>query len=317
MSKIIRNWRNWKPPKAPNGSHNPLSLDKSHGLGGNFNVDSLKLKINDNIKPIKAIKTKSGIKKVKFSQQVNKSMVKSLRKSDKDAVEDYFQECLEWSESINRDFRRNNDRAVSVISKVKNSKNKRLATTLATIISKIADDDIGEPIIGDDEWDTNELLLRSITKRNINQCRMSRERENIVITLDTSPSCNYNSIFYSKIAYLSCKIGNADIYAAPNARITHKMNRRTGKYDKLWDTEDKNDLDKLYCHMDTINKYFNNKTIMHFSDNDGSNYIRKASFNNKFYWFHTDRNPYIGNFKGKLFTSNCENNFINQIKKMR
>ena len=154
------------------------------------------------------------------------------------------------------------------------------------MVSKLAEERSGDVIIGEDEWDLQELMMRSITKRNIYSCMQSRERENIVMVLDSSPSCQSTSELYAKIAMLSVKIGCLDIYLAPNAYVTHKMNNKSYKYEPIFDSS--KDSSFIVCGMDELHNFFKNRVILYFGDWDGEYMIAKASQTNEIHWFNKE-----------------------------
>ena len=151
----------------------------------------------------------------------------------------------------------------------------------------------------------------------------SRERENIVLVLDSSPSCERSARFYSKIAYLSCKLGNLDIYLAPNARITHKMNAKTREYEKVFDIN--KDKDMLLFDMDALHNFFRNRVILFFGDYDGMRQICGASENNEVYWLNNDyedkqyHDEFLcgQKFHGTVFNVSSKEDLINTIRKLR
>jgi hypothetical protein len=233
-----------------------------------------------------------------------------------------FEDHVAWSEGVQRDLthKTNQNRVVSMLNTVEITKNKRLASSLAVMISKLAEDMIGEPVIGDDEWDFDALLNRSFTKRNINHCKQSREMDKIVISLDTSPSCRHLSKFYTTIAHLSCKLGLVDIYASPNGYVTHMFNSRTMKYEPIFDIE--KDQDYIKAGLQTLDNFFHNRAIIHFSDCDGYEYIINSSANNTMHWFscdYVDSKWYArrNQWHGTLYEVYDEESFLTTIRKMR
>jgi len=146
-------------------------------------------------------------------------------------------------------------------------------------------------------------MMRSITKRNIYSCMQSRERENIVLVLDSSPSCQSTSELYAKIALLSVKIGCLDIYLAPNAYVTHKMNSKSYEYEPIFDLS--KDSSFIICGMDELHNFFKNRVILYFGDWDGEDMISKASQTNEIHWFNKD------------YTYRTSYRFIDYIKKQQ
>jgi len=78
---------------------------------------------------------------------------------------------------------------------------KRITATFARMISKIAEDLSGWPIAGDDQWSMPDLMARHLDRRPLSQCRLSREKEAVVVILDTSGSCLEQArLFFSVIS---------------------------------------------------------------------------------------------------------------------
>lgn len=190
-------------------------------------------------------------------------------------------------------------------------KERRIAHTFTVIIAKIAEDLGGWPTDGDDEWDVDALMRRRMTLQNLSRCRRSREKESVVLILDTSGSCLPQARFYSRIAGASLGSGDIDLYIAPNAGL-HARRSRNG-----WDPVDSTDWK------------FSGRTIIFFGDFDGGDAVVEASWRNTVYWFCSEGNRYptmkahpwcsytIKEFRGKFFECNSENDFLRLIKKVR
>jgi len=163
---------------------------------------------------------------------------------------------------------------------------RRMSIDFARIISKIAEDNSGSIIEGSDFWDVNKLISRVIDNRNILHCKSSRELESVVLILDSSPSCESYAQLYSELAVTASNFDDVDMYNAPNARITHR-------YDKK-----QKDFTVCMSFDDIINdahrwKYFKNRVIMFFGDFDGTRVVLDNTYNNKVYWFCTESEDYI------------------------
>jgi len=157
-------------------------------------------------------------------------------------------------------------------------KNRRLGATFARAISKIAEDSYGAVTEGDDFWDTDRLAMRSINKESIYKCRNSREKQNIIVILDSSPSCSQLSDLYSKIAIECINYGDVELYDAPNARLVHMYSHKQQKFAKFLTIEDiKKDV-----HSWSL---FKNRTIIFFGDFDGAHIVFKNTIHNKVYYF--------------------------------
>ena len=271
---------------------------------------------------VKAVKYKNRVKKAVpakaqiVSSNLNK-LKKNYSKSNVDAIirqrqDEHYQEN-EWSKEFI--YYVNDESAKNTFKEHINSKDKRLQSMFARLISKYAEDYAGEAIIGEDEWDIDELMLRSITKRNIYSCKQSRDKIDIALVLDSSPSCHEESKLFHTLASLSNRLGNVDIYLAPNARLSHIFNSKTMSYDKLF--EDGDDIISVKGHH--MHNYFHNRTVFFFGDNDGRIIINKCSVNNKVYWFNRDHDSELinKNFKGTAYKCKTREQLINIIKGIR
>ena len=163
---------------------------------------------------------------------------------------------------------------------------RRMSVDFARIVSKIAEDNSGSIIDGGDFWDVNKLIARVIDNRNILHCKSSRELESVVLLLDSSPSCSQYAKLYSELAVTASNFDDVDMYNAPNARITHRYNKKQKDFTVCMSFDDIiNDAHKW--------KYFKNRVIMFFGDFDGINVVLKNTYNNKVYWFCTESEDYI------------------------
>lgn len=312
MSKLIkRDWRNWQPPATSSYSEKLSNYGKMYSIKSskdapNITKDIPAIPINP-IKPSKIhpIRLKNNKGGVKFNKNNLDLKSKDFSKHRIEQALDNYDNNITWSNRFDNECKhdKNDKRTKSVFAIAKESKDKRLANTLAIMVSKLAEERSGDVIIGEDEWDLQELMMRSITKRNIYSCMQSRERENIVLVLDSSPSCQSTSELYAKIALLSVKIGCLDIYLAPNAYVTHKMNSRSYKYEPIFDLS--KDSSFIICGMDELHNFFKNRVILYFGDWDGEDMISKASQTNELHWFNKD------------YTYRTSYRFIDYIKKQQ
>ena len=165
---------------------------------------------------------------------------------------------------------------------LKDVRDRRLGVELSRIISKLAEDNIGANTEGEDFWDCDRLAMRQITRESIFNCRMSREKHNIIIILDSSPSCSDYANFYSSIASQCVKYGDIELYDAPNARLVHYYKSREKAFVKFL-TED--DI------INSVHKWsmFKNRTIIFFGDLDGFEIAINGTANNKVYYFSTGK----------------------------
>ena len=163
---------------------------------------------------------------------------------------------------------------------LKDVKNRRLGVELARTISKLAEDNIGAYTEGDDFWDCDRLAMRQITKESIFNCKMSREKHNIIIILDSSPSCSRYANFYGKIASQCVQYGDVELYDGPNARLVHIYKPREKSFVTFLTAED---------IFNNVHEWslFKNRTIIFFGDNDGLYTVLKNTVHNKVYYFYT------------------------------
>ena len=164
------------------------------------------------------------------------------------------------------------------------SRNKRYGTAFANLIAKLAEDNSGNDIDGDEFWDEQLLTERTITRYNINKCKKDKTKERIVLMLDTSPSCRSVADFYGLIANIAEGYDDIEIYDVPNGRIVHKYSRRYKKFVPAWNLEDI--INKAYEW-----KYMKNRTVLMFSDSDCTDIVEKnIGINNIIVLCHERRN---------------------------
>jgi hypothetical protein len=187
---------------------------------------------------------------------------------------------------------------------------RRLSTEFARVMAKIAEDLAGWPVEGDDEWSVPALMKRRLTCENIVECRQSREKDSIVVILDTSGSCLPQAKFYALIASAAVQAGDVDLYTAPNAGLNAEKTRLGWRKleDGTWS--------------------FYRRTIIFFGDYDGGDTVIESSWDNKIYWFSSEGHRYpamslhpwcsysLKQFYGKYYNCNSENDFFTLIKKI-
>ena len=335
MDKLIkRDWRNWKQPQTPSGS-TVSALGESQELGADVQkcIKKVKLPKFEISSKYKSIPKTSKIpsKRPKLNLGGGNYTKQNLDLKTKDFCDAHvdnmmmdYEQNIEWSNDFNNSIKwaQNQGRARNVFTVANESKDKRLANTLSIMVSKLAEDRVGEVTIGEDEWDIEQLMMRGITKRNIYSCMQSRERENIALVLDSSPSCQSEAELYSKMAYLSAKIGCLDIYLAPNAYVTHKYNIRTGLYDAIFDKD--NDKNAILLELDKLHNFFKNRVVLFFGDWDGQQTILDASCHNEVHWFHSefrydeqDDIPHLRRYNGAIYACKTREDLISTIKTIR
>ncbi len=187
----------------------------------------------------------------------------------------------------------------------------RIINTFAIIVSKVAEDLAGWPIEGDDEWSIPRLMSRRITREPVGNCRQSREKDSVVVILDTSGSCLPQARFYNRIAAAAVQVGDVELYAAPNAGLESRRSRHGWQTlpDKAWP--------------------FRQRTIIFFGDYDGGDAVVEASWHNKVYWFCSEGTRYpsmaqhpwcsytMRYFRGRYFDCNNDDDFLRLLRKVR
>jgi len=321
MSLIDKGWRKWNP-KSVSGKKKPSQQD-GKGEGDSFPLANFKLGSKPlKRKPIPIVRGSSSIKGMPSSIKA-KQLVSILSRDEVDLNRASYRKYLSWSndseyedkarkEREHRRYRINNGQAPKDFDlTMKHLKKRRLSNMLATMVGKIAEDRAGEPIIGNDEWSVPEILNRVMTRVNINSCKQTRERERIVIILDTSPSCSKQASFFIDIAKASANLNDLEMYDAPNAFIVKRYDKSLKKF-----------IDIGVEHASTLMQWgtFRNRTIIFFGDYDGNRILAKSSKYNNIYWFNPDyyRNSrHDRGYTGHHYLCRNEDDLIKLIKKMR
>ena len=322
MSLIDKGWRKWKP-KSVSGKKKPSQQD-GIGEGG--------LSPLANFKPV--LTTRKGITPIKGNTVVKSipnptklyRTVSLMTDNQRIGTKNKYRKYLRWSRDAENDskykekleeaqlkeYAINNEQAPKQFDlTMKILKKRRLSNMLATMVGKIAEDRAGEPIIGNDEWSVPEILNRVMTRVNINSCKQTREREKIVIILDTSPSCSKQASFFIDIAKASANLNDLEMYDAPNAFIVKRYDKSLKKF-----------IDIGVEHASTLMQWgtFRNRTIIFFGDYDGNRILAKSSKYNNIYWFNPEyyRNSrHDRGYTGHHYLCRNEDDLIKLIKKMR
>ena len=187
----------------------------------------------------------------------------------------------------------------------------RLAHVFTIIVSKVAEDLSGWPVPGDEEWDIPALMERHITRRPLAHCRRSREREAVVVILDTSGSCLPQARFYNQMADAAIQAGDVELYAAPNAGLRARRTREG------WEA------------LDDTSWGFHGRTIIFFGDFDGGDAVVESSWHNKIYWFCSEGDRYpsmaqhpwcsypMSYFHGRFYDCVDDDDFLRLWRKVR
>lgn len=207
---------------------------------------------------------------------------------------------------------RNRDQAFAIA--LQELRERRLQRAFATIVAKTAEDAASLPVEGDDEWDIESIMRRRLDHRPLWQCRQSRERERVVIVLDTSGSCYEQAEFFQRIANLAARLGDAEIYSAPNAVINNQLIAGEDRwvhapYGAQWP--------------------FRRRVVLFFGDFDGGDSVVEAARENRVYWFSCEGNRYqdmtehdwchysLAEFRGTYYDCQTDVDVIRLARKIR
>ena len=318
MSKSIkRDWRNWNPPSIPSKRSSP-AVSEGLDIVGASGVD-IKPREDKNPNAVRTFTVSATKKSLPTVKRVSNSQLQKLKlqhgehfDARVERFKHHAEELLEWDDDF--EYEINRKAAQSTFKAHIESKDKRLQGLFARMISKYAEDMVGEAIIGDDEWNMDELMLRSITRRNIYSCKQSREKSRIALVLDSSPSCQRESTLYHTLATLASKIGMVDIYLAPNARLTQVFNPKTKTYEKIFADLGLSNMTK----QNYMSNYFKNRVIFFFGDYDGRTIINQCAEHNTIHWFNQayDR-TLVHNNKYRIYKCSNRDDLITIIKGIR
>lgn len=290
VNNIIKNLQR-KAPAVQESDEFKLGMKK-------FNVGSSK---NINV-PISAKKTES-------LQAISKQRLRNNRS--------YAKENLS-----NRSWKVNTQRVESQFS-FNSLNNRKLSSNLALLFSKIAEERTGDKIAGRKKWDVNKVMFRRISKKLITQCKYSRDKEKIIILLDSSPSCSKMASLYSEISTEACRYEHVELYDAPNGHIHSVYSTSERKYVPLTDEE----LDNVYHWLG-----FEGRTIIYFGDEDGTSSLESSYGQNEIHWFFQGNRSYYTrreteatmkrlhkqwDGKVKLYKCNTVNEIIKAVKEIK
>ena len=325
---INRDWRNWNDSGKGAGAKKPAPLQpkKAVRLSGGFEIPA---SFTGNMKQNKNIKPPMG----SFPNNFNSKILYSKLFGGYDAkhdLENEYENDMEMGreanfnaskiEKVQREI--NLGKAKSAFDLERGLKIRRLSTVLANVISKLAEDQICEPIPGDEEWNIDDLLMRRITKMPVNSCRQSRERSNIVLMLDSSPSCSDEAAFYSSLAIGAVGMNVLDVYDAPNCKVIRKFDYKTKRFKEFMSKEEISAGIKGW-------DYIKGRTVLFFGDYDGTEEMIRESNHNKVYWFNPvfgnddcDDDFYLGDdnygkFLGNIYRCENDKDFIEILKKLK
>jgi hypothetical protein len=161
--------------------------------------------------------------------------------------------------------------------------NRKLGSTLALLFSKIAEERMGDKIIGEDKWDVEDIMFRRVSKKVITNCKYTREKKHLILVLDSSPSCKDMAQTYSEIATESAMFDDVEIYDAPNGYAHSIYDPLRKDFVHLNDEE----LDAMYLW-----NCLQGRTIIYFGDEDAVRSIDKSRKHNEIHWFYKSYSSY-------------------------
>ena len=326
---IKRNWRNWngKKDSSQQANKSELNTHSSSTDGDRGGVKPSPIAIDMKLQSKSGTlyvpssnKIKTGVTNAKSKYNFSNAL-KMLRKGIDTKYErsrgDY-RKYLTWSDHSAKRYSVN-DRTVnkSFELNMKILQKRRLANMLAIAVAKIAEDRAGEPVIGNDYWSVPELLNRVVSKQQLSSCKETREKEKIIIILDTSPSCEEQSAFYMDMAKSSCDLNDLEMYDAPNGFIVKEYDSKQKEFIPI-----PRDISNVFSEW----QMFNGRTIIFFGDYDGHRIINKVVNHNNIYWFnpvyseYRDDRIYYKRFAGgggNMYRCRNEKDFMNIVRKMR
>jgi hypothetical protein len=302
ITKLCSSWRNYtsvkvetqvtgtpQRPKKPNSTKPTINEAKpvvpsAKGVG--FPSPSASQVQNNYKKLSKKLDSQSGIKTMEEQMMHGEHNAKLELFMDKMRVHDYkkYRKFIEYRG--NKRLYRNLNPAKGQNIRIDKKGTRRLSTDFARIISKIAEDNSGELVDGNQKWDIDKILNRTLDNRNILHCKSTEELECLLLILDSSPSCERYAKMYAEIASVASEFSDVDMFNAPNARIFTKYNIRKKEFVKCWSAEDVINLAHKW-------KYFKNRTILFFGDSDGIRTVMNASLSNNIHWFTPDMAKHV------------------------
>lgn len=146
----------------------------------------------------------------------------------------------------------------------------RVARMFAVIVGKLAEDISYQEINGNEFWDAKKIMKRQIDNRPLHKCKKDYKQRKLALLVDTSPSCRDEAVFYSKISSGAMLRDDIDIFLCPNGHIDARFDREKMKF-VVDERSDRWELD--------------GRTILYFTDWDGSEEICHHSRSTNLYWF--------------------------------
>jgi hypothetical protein len=184
---------------------------------------------------------------------------------------------------------------------------RRLQMVFARIVGKLAEDFVGLPIAGDDEWDMDALLARSMDRRTLATCRQTREREALIVVMDISGSCRHHAEFFQSVSALAASQRDVELMSGNNGRIEAWWHAGTSTWRSI-----------------TCGRWpFRHRTILFFGDHDGQAIVTDASHRNRITWFSNETRErkaagvIPGHFNGLYVPCGNDADLIRVARKLR
>ena len=276
MLKTKPSWMNWKNKGGNNVSTGSSRVDAQNGEGADVmsapDPDVLLKKIMD------GSGFDSGVRKkpVRIPSKGSNNVTKNMDLEDiKYMVDDAVHHGRVWY--LGRGRHKENLQYVDKSFDYEYLRNRKLSSTLSLLFGKIAEERMGDRTEGADKWDIDKIMFRRISKKVITDCKYAREKQRLVLMLDSSPSCSSMANVYSQISTESANFDDLEIYDAPNGYAHSIYNPRDGKFTKL--TREEVEYTMLWGG-------FSGRTIIYFGDTDAARSIRASCKYNDIHWFY-------------------------------
>ena len=288
MRSAIPKWTRWKLSEKINTGSSRVDTQngKEADVKSAFNPSSIEEKLLQTMQNIQNVakdkKTITSNNRVRSTSKVpiksnNKTNSAIVREASDEQKDGYFEYCKKNNEQRKWNLYSKNEYKTESSFDYSTLRNRKLSYNLALLFSKLAEERSGERVIGEDNWDIKSIMFRSVTKKLINDCKYSKEKQRLVLMLDSSPSCEKMARMYSQIATESAKFDDVEIYDAPNG-YAHSI------YDPLI-----KEFRKLTKDEAVATWYwgcFTNRTIIYFGDNDAVRSLRESYKYNDIHWFY-------------------------------
>ena len=282
MLKTKPSWMNWKNKGGNNVSTGSSRVDAQNGEGADVvsapDPDVLLKKIMD------GSGFDSGVRKkpVRIPSKGSNNVTKNMDLEDiKYMVDDAVHHGRVWY--LGRGRHKENLQYVDKSFDYEYLRNRKLSSTLSLLFGKIAEERMGDRTEGADKWDIDKIMFRRISKKVITDCKYAREKQRLVLMLDSSPSCSSMANVYSQISTESANFDDLEIYDAPNGYAHSIYNPREGKFIKL--TKEEVEYTMLWGG-------FSGRTIIYFGDTDATRSIRESYKYNDVHWFYRAYDDY-------------------------